>query len=144
MIERLVDADDLVAAPEQAVCDEIILMQAAFGVMQQFPDLGAVHLVPRDGVDRAVGGVKLVQQVLAAENTLLRGACEVGRVAALAVLLHVLDRAEGHIGVVLLAGVVQCLQKARQNDIIGVNKGIIAALGGVDAGVARGGQAWFS
>ena len=31
--------------------------------------------------------------------------------------------------------------KARQNDIIGVNKGIIAALGGVDAGVARGGQA---
>lgn len=55
MIERLVDADDLVAAPEQAVCDEIILMQAAFGVMQQFPDLGAVHLVPRDGVDRAVG-----------------------------------------------------------------------------------------
>ena len=141
VIERLVDADDLVAAPEQAVCDEIILMQAAFGVMQQFPDLGAVHLVPRDGVDRAVGGVKLVQQVLAAENTLLRGACEVGRVAALAVLLHVLDRAEGHIGVMLLAGVVQRLQKARQNDIIGVNKGIIAALGGVDAGVARGGQA---
>ena len=112
--------------------------------MQQFPDLGAVHLVPRDGVDRAVGGVKLVQQVLAAENTLLRRACEVGRVAALAVLLHVLDRAEGHIGVVLLAGVVQRLQKARQNDIIRVNKGIIAALGGVDAGVARGGQAWFS
>ena len=45
--------------------------------MQQFPDFGAVHFVPRDGVNRAVGGVKLVQQVLAAENTLLRGACEV-------------------------------------------------------------------
>ena len=36
VIERLVDADDLVAAPEQAVCNEVILMQAAFGVMQQF------------------------------------------------------------------------------------------------------------
>ena len=141
MVERLVHTDDLIAAPEQAVCHKIILMQAAFGVVQQLPDLGAVEFVPGHGVDRAVGGVELIQQILPTENTLLRGAGKVGRVTALAVLLHVLDRAEGHIGVVLLAGVVQRLQKARQYDIVGVDEGIVAALGVINARIARSGQA---
>ena len=109
MVERLVDADDLIAAPEQAVGHKVVLMQAAFGVVQQLPDLSAVHLIPRNGVDRAVGGIKLIQQVLAAEYALLRGAGEVSRVAAFAVLLHILDRAERHIGIVALAGIVQRL-----------------------------------
>ena len=109
--------------------------------MQQLPDLGAIHLVPRHGVDNAIGDVKFVQQVLAAENALLRGAGKAGRVKALAVLLHLLQCAERHIGIVLLTGIVQRLQKAGQNHVIGVDEGIVAAASGVDTGIAGNRQA---
>ena len=41
----------------------------------------------------------------------------------------------------LFAGVVQRLQVGRAQDVVRVHKGVVPPLGGVDAGVARGGQA---
>ena len=141
MVQHLVHAHDLVAAPEQAVGDKIIFVQAALRVVQQLPDLGTVQLVPRHGVHGAVGGVKLIQQVFAAENTLGVGAGVAGGVAAFAILLHILDRAKCHVGVVFFAGGVQRVQVAGADDIVRVHKGKVAAARGINAGVARGGQA---
>ena len=108
--------------------------------MQQLPHLGAVKLVPCNGVISAVGGIKIIQQILAAEHTFLRGRGDHRLRQGLAVLLYVLHCADRHVGVVRFAGFVHLFQVRRAHHIVAVNKGIIAAAGHINAGVARAGK----
>ena len=144
MVQDGIHADNFITPPEQPVCHEVIFMQAAFGVVEEFPDLGAVEFVPRYGVDGAVGGIELIEQVLATEYTLLCGMGGMGRLAALAVFLHVLYGAQSHVGIVLFTGVIQGAQISGQDHVVRVYKGIVPSAGCINAGIARCREPWFS